>query len=124
MLSDAEQAAENRDVRTLRGYVSEHYADADGRNRRTIEGILRLYVLRHQSIHLFTRIESIALPQPTRAEVVIYVATAGRPITDAAQLAPFRANLYRLSLGLVEEDDAWRVLRAEWRPAEPSDFVR
>lgn len=124
MLSGAEQAAEKRDVGSLLEYVSDNYTDTDGRNRHAMKGILRLYVLGHASIHLLTRIESIALPQPSRANVVIYVATAGRPITQAAQLAPFRASLYRLELGLVEEDGDWRVLRATWRPAEPSDFIR
>lgn len=123
MLSNAEQAAEQKDVRALRGYVSERYRDADGRDRRAIDGILRLYVLRNESIHLFTRIGSIALQQPSRAEVVIYVAMAGRPIHDASQLAPFRANLYRFDLGLVDEDSTWRVQRADWRPAEPRDFI-
>ena len=123
-LDRSEQAAEQKDVRTLRGAVSERYADADGRDRRTIEGILRLYVLRHESIHLLTRVDSIEFPKPAEARVGIYVAMAARPITNATQLAAFRANLYRFDLMLTEEDSEWRVLRADWRPAEPADFIR
>lgn len=124
MLSSAEQAAENKDVRALRGYVSERYADAEGRDRRTIDGILRLYVFRNETIHLLTRIDSIALTSPAHAEIVVYVAMAARPITDQTALAAFHASLYRFDLGLVKEDSAWRVLRAAWRPAELSDFSR
>jgi hypothetical protein len=122
-LERAEQAAEKKDMGTLRAYVSERYIDAEGRDRRTIDGILRLYVLRHASIHLFTRIESIEFQKPTEAVVVIYVAMAARPIIDAAQLATFRANLYRFTLVIVDEDSEWHVWRAEWRPAEASDFI-
>lgn len=123
-LDRAEQAAEQKDVRALRESVSEHYSDADGHDRRTIDGILRLHVLRHESIHLFTRIESIEFPKPHEAHVAIYVAMAARPIANAAQLAAFRADLYRFDLVLAEEDSQWRVRRADWRPAEPADFIR
>ena len=123
-LGRAEKAAEQKDIGALRGSVSPRYGDADGRDRRMIEGILRLYVLRHESIHLLTRIENIEFPKPTEAQVVIYVAMAARPIIDVAQLAAFRANLYRFELTLIDEDTEWRVQRADWRPAEPSDFVR
>jgi hypothetical protein len=123
-LDHAEQAAEQRDMRTLRGSVSEQYSDADGRDRRMIEGILRLYVLRHESIHLLTQIESIEFPKPGEAHVSIYVAMAARPIANAAQLAAFRADLYRFDLVLTEGDSQWRVRRADWRPAEPTDFIR
>jgi hypothetical protein len=122
-LDRAEQAAEQKDMRALRGAVSERYGDADGRDRRMIEGTLRLYVLRHESIHLFTRVESIEFPKPAEAHVAIYVAMAGRPITEAAQLAAFRANLYRFELVLADEDSEWRVVRASWRPADPGDFI-
>jgi hypothetical protein len=120
----AEQAAEQKDMRTLRGSISEHYSDPDGRDRRMIEGILRLYVLRHESIHLLTQIESIEFPKPREAHVGIYVAMAARPILNAAQLAAFRADLYRFDLVLTEEDSKWHVQRADWRSAEPTDFIR
>lgn len=123
LIGNAEQAIEKRSVSEVRGYVSERYADAEGRNRRTVEGILRLYLLRHEAIHLFTRIDSIALAAPHRASAVVYVAMAGRPIASAAQLLDFNANLYRFELGLAEEGNEWRVVSAAWRPAEPADFV-
>ena len=122
-LDRSERAAEQKDMGTLRSSVSERYSDGDGRDRPTIEGILRLYVLRHESIHLLSRIEKIEFPKPTEAKVTIYVAMAARPIANPAQLATFRANLYRFELVLMDEDSHWRVLRAAWRPAEPADFI-
>lgn len=124
MLANAEQSAEKKDVRALRDDVSDQYLDADGRDRRMIDAALRVYVLRHQSIHLLTRIDSITFKRPEEANVVIFVAMAGRPIVDAAKLAAFQASLYRFDLGLVEEGSTWRVRRAAWRPADPSDFIR
>lgn len=124
LLDNAERAAEQKDIGTLRGDVSAHYTDADGRDRRTIDAILRLYLLRHESIHLLTRIESIGFVQRAEARVVLYVAMAARPLTDAAQLAAFHASLYRFDMDLAEESGVWRVTRADWRPAQAQDFIR
>lgn len=123
LVDNAEQAVENKEGARLRSYISQHYSDAEGRDRRTIDGILRLYVLRHEAIHLYTRIASIHFPQPGQAEAVLYVAMAGRPIASAAELAAFRANFYRFDVAFADEDGEWRLVRAAWRRAELGDFV-
>jgi hypothetical protein len=123
LIGKAEQAVEKKEIAELRGYISDRYTDEDGRDRRGIEGILRLYVFRHDAIHLLTRIESVAFPQPNRAQAVVYVAMAGRPIA-ASDLRTFNANLYRFDFEFAEEGKQWRVTRAAWRPAEPVDFIR
>lgn len=122
-IASAEEAVEKKDIAALRNFVSERYTDEDGRDRRAVEGILRLYVLRNEAIHLLTRIEAVSAPAPGKAEAVVYVAMAGRPITQADTLSSFNASLYRFELGFAEEDKQWRVARATWRPAEPTDFI-
>lgn len=122
-IANAEEAVEKRDVATLRNLVSERYTDEEGRDRHAAEGILRLYLLRNEAIHLLTRIEAVSVPTPGKAEAVVYVAMAARPITQAETLNSFNANLYRFELGFAEEDKQWRVARASWRPAEPTDFI-
>lgn len=123
LIASAEQAAENKQGRVLRGFVSDAYRDPDGRDRRTVDAILRLVLLRHESIHLLTRISEIGFPGQGRADAVVYVAMAGRPIAGPAQLASMRASLYRFELGFIDEDGEWRVVSATWRPAEPADFI-
>lgn len=123
LIAQAEDAAERKEIRTLRGYVSERYRDEAGRDRRAVEGILRLYLLRNERLHLLTRIERVTVMPPDRAEAVVYVAMAARPIANAAELAGFRADLYRFEVEFSQEDGEWRVERAAWRPAEPADFI-
>lgn len=123
LINEAEEAAENKQGRVLRSYISENYADGRGRDRRAVGGILRLYLLRHQAIHLLTRTTQVTFSEPERATAVVYVAMAGRPLADAAELARLRADFYRVDLGFAEEDGAWRVVRATWRPARPADFI-
>lgn len=122
-ISGAEQAVEKKDISALRGFVSERYTDEEGRDRRAVEGILRLYLLRNEAIHLLTRIETVTVIPPDKAQAVVYVAMAARPIAPADTLSSFNANLYRFELSFGEEDNHWRVVRAAWRPAEPTDFI-
>lgn len=123
LFDKARKAAEQKDLATLRRAVSERYADAHGNDRRTLEGILRVQFLRHESIHLFTRVSTVVFPEPERAEATVYVAMAGRPIAAAEALARLKADLYRFDFVLAKEGEDWRVIRADWRPAELGDFV-
>lgn len=124
LIVDAEQAVEKKEIANVRDYVSARYRDDEQRDRRAIEGILRLYLLRHESINLYTRIESIIPTQADHAEAVVYVAMAARPIKRVDELSSYNATLYRFELGFAQEQDQWRVVRAAWRPAELIDFVR
>lgn len=123
LIGDAERAVEKKAISEVRNYLSPRYRDDEGRDRRTIERILRLYVFGHESIHLFTRIESVTLQAPDAAKAVVYVAMAGRPITSADDVSGFRANLHRFELALADEGGEWRVVRVAWRRAEPTDFI-
>lgn len=121
-LARAEQAAAAKDLAALRNLIGERYRDRDGRDRRAIEQILRVYFLRHGSIHLLTRLQSLTFPAPGQAEVVVLVAMAGTPIAPGADFRGLAADLHRFELTLVREGDAWRAVRAEWRRAEPGEL--
>jgi hypothetical protein len=124
LIERAEAAAEKKEIRELRSYVSERYADTEGNDKKKIEGVLRFYFLRNQSVHLYTYIESISLSAPTEAHAVVYVAMAGKAIAGPEELQRMQGDFFRFELDLAEEAKEWRVTRAAWRYAEPSDFVR
>ena len=120
----AEAAAEEKDAGALKELVSEHYADDGGHDRQAIAGLLTFHFLRHQTIHLLTRIHAIGFPEPTRAATTTFVAMAGTPILIVDDLARVRADLYRFDFELADEGDGdWRVTRAAWRRATPEDFL-
>lgn len=123
MIRNAAVAAEQKDLGTLRGIISETYADDQGQNKRAVEGLLRVHFLRNQSVHLFTRIGSVSLSQPGRGRAVVLVAMAGTPITSEAELPALRADLHRFEIDVVREDKVWRVQRATWYRAELADFL-
>ena len=123
LLKQAEAAAENKDSRVLRGFISEKYSDSQGQDKKAVEAILRYYFLRNESIHLFTRVQSITFPEPSRAQVVVLVAMAGQPISNPQQLERLHADLNRFEITFAREDKEWKVIRAEWRRAELADFI-
>jgi hypothetical protein len=123
LVRDAVAAAERKDVGALRAMVSERYADDQGQDKRAVEALLRLHFLRNQSIHLYTRIRSVELAPPDRAQASVLVAMAGVPIASEEQLPGVRADLHRFELELAREDGAWRVQRAAWRRTEPGEFL-
>lgn len=86
LVTQAQTAAEERDVRVLRALIADDYADDRGLDRKAVENLIRLQVLRHQSVHLFVRIRGIEFPEPDRVLVSVAAAMAGRPVANAGEL--------------------------------------
>jgi hypothetical protein len=123
LVAQARAAAEARNARDLRALIAEEYADAYGHDRKAVENLIRLHILRNQSIHLLTRIRGITFPEPDRATVSVATAMAGRPLARADDLVGLTADLYRFDLELVRQDRGeWRVSSAAWEPARLEDF--
>lgn len=123
LIRSAEAAAEAKDLGALRGFLSERYGDAEGNDRRRIEALLRVWLLRHGTIHLVTRVQAVRFPAADRAEAVVLVAMAGERIAEDADLAGLRGDLYRFDLGFAAERGDWKLVRAAWRPFEPRDLL-
>ncbi len=122
-IARAQVAGEERNMRDLRALIADDYTDAQGRDRKAVEHLIRLHVLRHQSVHLFTRIRDIVLTDPDHATVSVAAAMAGRPVTSADQLIGLSADLYRFDFALIRRGrDDWQVLRATWEQAKLDDF--
>jgi hypothetical protein len=123
LIRSAAAAAEQKQLGTLRDMVSERYADEQGLDKRAAENLLRLQFLRNERLHLYTRIQSVTLPQPDRAQAVVLVAMAGVPIASEADLPALRADLHRFEIDFAREDKTWRVQRAVWRRMEPGELL-
>ncbi len=121
-IATAVQAAEANDSAGVLAIVSRRYVDADGRDRRAMEGLLRLYLLRHRPLYIYTRVPSVTFAGNDRAEAVVYAAMAGTRVDAPAELARLSATLYRFDLTFELEQDDWRLRAAAWRPAELSEF--
>lgn len=124
VVARAEAAARDRELGTVKAFVSEHYADAQGRTKRDVDQVLAFHFLRNQRIHLLTRIAAVELQEPGRARAEVLVAMAGGPLAGPEDLLRTRADLMRFDLELTDEGgDDWKVVAASWRRARPEDFL-
>jgi len=116
-------AAERRSVDDLRDLVTDDFQDNHGHDRRRILGLLRIYFLQHQSIHLFAQTKSIRFPDPQTADAVIVVAMAGQPIKTPEAAQRLHANIYRFEMRFVSGGGGtWKAARANWDIAQLSDL--
>lgn len=124
-LAAIETAAGEKDAGALAEHVSATYADPQGNDRDAVRRIAAFHLLRNQSVHTLVRVREVVLGEPGSAEVDALVAMAGTALPDADVLATVRADLYRFTVSLREEEPAtWRVVSATWQPATRDDFLR
>jgi hypothetical protein len=116
VIAHGEQTAEARDLSGLMDLVAPSFEDGQGGGRDELKQYLRGYLVAHQSIHLLTKIHSVAFPYRDMAKVSLTLGTLGR---DAAAATAFdlAADVYDVELELKLDDGEWRVTRAVWRPA-------
>ncbi len=114
-------AGEARSIDAIDALLHPEYLDQQGYNRAQLLKLLRAYFFRHENIHLFTRIDEIRLLGDDEAEVRLFVAMAGKVISDITALPALRARLYRFELRLLR-DDEWRLQHARWEPANLGDL--
>jgi hypothetical protein len=122
-LAAIEAAAGAKDAGAIAEHVSADYADPQGNDRDAVRRIAAFHLLRNQSVHTLVRVREVVIDEPGRADVDALVAMAGTAIPDADVLATVRADLYRFTVSLREEEPGvWRVTSASWRPAALEDF--
>jgi len=109
-VQQGQQAAEQKDRRTLVGMISPTYTDARGHSRADIENLFRAYFLRQHTIALLTRINDIRVYDGSAAELDLDVGMAG---TNDGVLG-FSADAYRFEMELEKDGDDWLLISARW----------
>ncbi len=117
-----EEAAEQRDLSSIKKLIADTYSDAGKRNKKDIVRVTAGYFLRHKNIHLFTRIGELTFPVEGKAQVQLFVAMAGSPVTDLETLMSLQADLYRFDMVLLRHDNEWLLTDVAWRQAITEDF--
>lgn len=119
VIAAGETAAEARDLTGLLEHVSPAFRDGRGGGREELKQYLRGYLVMHPSVHLLTIVESVEFPYRDYARVQLKVGTLGRETAGAASL-DLAADVHDVALELQLEDDAWKVVRAEWHSTRRS----
>jgi hypothetical protein len=117
-LAELERAIEAGDIGAFGDGISPQYRDALGHDASAVQNYLRLHVLRNPNgREVMLRIRDVQLTSDASASVMLHAGLAG------AGESQLRANAYALDLDLALEDDAWRVVWAQWQPAAPAELL-
>lgn len=117
-LAALEAAAEAGDVGAFRELVSERYQDALGHDKRQLADYVRFHVLAHpRGREVMLRVRDVRILDASSASVMLHAGLAG------AGRGALHADAYAIDLDLAREEDAWRVVWAQWQPASPADLL-
>ncbi len=123
LFAEVEQAARDKDLSVLKGFIAESYRDAAGRGKRELSGLLAGYTLRRGSIHLLLRVRDVSFPSPQSARAELIAAVARSQLLDWSQVPKLRADVFVFEVELVDEDGGcWRVIAAQWHRATLDDL--
>jgi hypothetical protein len=125
VLREAALAAEEERVDDLTRLVSVRYEDDDGRTR---DGLVRLatdYVARRRPVHLLVAERRLGrIGKGEGIEVELLVAAASVPLESLFDVSRASADVGVVTLSFLEESPgAWRIARADWRPATAADLL-
>jgi hypothetical protein len=122
ILNEAETYLEARELTSAMAYVDPGYQDNSGRDFRALKALLLGYLMRHKSIHIFSKVDTIVIHAENEAEVVLFAGLAATSQQQDVTPAQWRGDLLRLELQFKRRDDDWLLQTAQWRRATPLDF--
>ena len=121
-VATGEETVEARNVLGMKKLISEKYSDEKGRTRQDLVAVSARYILSNKNIHVLTRIGELNFPAEDRAMLQLYVGMTGQNVSDLDALLNMQADLYLFDMELIRENDEWKLLKANWRPAKGEDF--
>lgn len=115
VLEQVELAAEERNRSDISSHVSDNYYDKHKHTKNNVNNILRVYLLRNQSINIFTKIYSIEFTTPRRAEIKLSAAMAAKGVNLDNETERLKADLHKFTIVMEDESNGdWKVVSAEW----------
>ncbi len=124
VLEAGELEVEARDLIAVMQRIDEDYRDERQRDWRQLRALLAGYFFRHPDIFVISQVERIEIPQPDRAEVVLFAGLAGSAQEAAGPVSGWSGRLLRFDMSFRRVDaQDWRLLSATWRPVSREDLT-
>lgn len=125
LMERAERAAERRDAPAIYALLCEEFTDLYGRPAEDTLHRMTTYLLLHRPVFVLTRPVQIQHQPLGDSQATLYVALAGEPIENAADLERVPADILHLEVDVANDRDRKLCVRhAVWRPAAARDMLK
>ncbi|NIM14511.1 MAG: hypothetical protein GTO45_21030 [Candidatus Aminicenantes bacterium] len=115
--------AENRDISGLLSYVSDEYADDEGRTLEDIEKLVQRYLELYRGIVVNLLGKKIIYVTAPDAEIEAEVGLSSGAAKIFRKAVRYSGQFYRFKLVLVKEDEQWKVKKASWENISQGDLL-
>jgi len=113
-LNAIETAAQERSLSGMVEHLSPSYRDFDGNDYKAVKDLLRLQLLRNQSINIFSKIRELEVIGNS-ATAELSVAMASRGVDLSSEANRLRADTHRFSIRLAKEKELWKIKSVSWQ---------
>lgn len=124
IIRSIQQAAEEKDIKTILNNLSNNYRDPEGNEYDTIKGILLGYFFRHQKIHVYVTNLEVTVQDSSAKAVFQAVLSGGNNSESVADILPETLSMYSFEVSLKKEPNEWLVNSARWVRSGRSDDGR
>ena len=114
VIVEIQEAAEQKEIRTILSHLSKEYRDPQGRDYNGIKGLLAFYFFRHQRVSVYITNLDVGVTDLTAEAAFEAVLTGGDKKGAAGGLLPDTLGMYRFTVSFIKESGDWNVLSAQW----------
>lgn len=114
IVTDIQEAAEEKDVKKMLNSLSRTYHDPQGFSYDTIKGLLVGYFFRHQKIHVYITNLDVSAEGAAGKAVFQAILSGASKTRTVADIVPEALGMYSFEVTMKKEDGDWKVTSARW----------
>lgn len=120
VISEIEEAAENKKIGAILENISRSYRDPQGHDYNGIKALLLMYFYRHERISVYITGLELKLSDVSARAVFDAVLSGAKDIQMPADIIPEAMGIYGFEVLFAKEDGEWKVTSAKWERRSPS----
>ena len=114
VITDAQAAAEEKEIRKIVNALADTYSDPRGFNREDVRRVLLGYFLGHPKITVYLTYLRASVDGASARAAFQAVLTGGKKTGSPADVIPESLGVYRFDVSLNKISGDWKVTSASW----------
>lgn len=115
IVNEAAEAAQKKDVDTIRKHISKLYKDQDENDYDAVRRILLYHFIRAETVSVFVRSTDVEIKGDTALVRANMLLVRGKEVKSIKDIIPESAAGYRFEMIFKKENGVWKVISAQWQ---------